>query len=433
MSYRKRLIARPCFFSLAILAGALFFPGRPAQAGDYLVSAHGSTDAGVNRGVTSTAGYGRGNCGHCHEMHASLEGQEPAPAGGAPSDYAVFAKNFDTAFTAKPYTEASNFCFYCHNSPGSAQTVTNSDYGTTFGGGSGGPASILAAFNQASYHNLNDIRTFVRDNSGVYPAFTDSSNPCNACHNPHLAKRNWVSTLTGFPLNSAISKPSAHFGLWGESETMASHVSYEAPYSSGTNREPAGVGDADGSNTPDYVGFCTDCHNSANTIWSTSLGRDLRPIDWSGSAEGEKHGGYARDVGIISRNPFAAAAGAKSNFILSCLDCHEPHGSPNIMLLRRRINGEDLEGTVTTVDSSVLGYVCRRCHQDDLIANAGTTVFNKWRYVHHDAADRPYVRQAVCTTCHIYGQGFPIPCGFCHGHGMTDSWVPSQVTGRKTF
>ncbi|MHB1013793.1 MAG: hypothetical protein ACYC2W_00740 [Desulfurivibrionaceae bacterium] len=435
MSYHKKLRQK------SLLGAGLFCLLLPAVAlaGGYLLSAHGSTTAGVARPTMISAGYGQGNCAHCHEMHASLGGVEPAPAGGAPSPYAVFAQNFDTTFTANPYLQGSDFCFYCHNSTGSVQQVTNQDYSATFGNGdSTGPQSIMAAFNQASYHNLADIKTFLSNNSSTYPWFSSSySNPCNGCHNPHLAKRNWYSGLTGFPLNSAISKPTGHFSLWGESQLMSAYTnSYDAPYVtyqstySTSYREPAGVGAANGSKTPDYSGFCTDCHTSTATIYSTTLGRNLKMIDWTSA--GDVHGGFARYSSAISnRDPYAHDA-ATSNFVLSCLDCHEPHGSPNIMLLRRRINGENLEGNITT--TNVMGYVCRRCHLDDKGAAAGTNTLNKWQYVHHLASYHPYTPNQ-CGFCHGSGGPTPppIPCGNCHGHGMTDSWAGSRATGNKAF
>ena len=420
MSYKQKL-TRKAAFGAGLFC--LFLPAA-ALAGAYLLSAHGSGTVGVERAVMASAGYGRGNCAHCHEMHASLAGDEPAPAGGAASPYALFAGSLDPA--VKPYTESSNFCFYCHNSTGSAQQVTNRDYSATFGGGglASGPQSIMAAFNQASYHNLGDIKTFV-NNSSAYLWFSDSSNPCDGCHNPHLAKRNWVS----IPENSAISKPSSHFSLWGEaSPQLMSSYSYEAPYLTWQStyvsayREPDGGSTTDGSKTPDYVGFCTDCHSSTNTIWSTTLNRNLRVINWA--VGGEKHGGLARDNSPANfRQPYLTAAGSKGNFVFSCLDCHEPHGSSNIMLLRRRVNGAELSGAIGNVNA--LGPLCSRCHTGGMES------------IHHTVANAPYPNPVQCAGCHG-GQpsSNPVPCGNCHFHGSNDSWLLTKgrtPTYRKTF
>ena len=62
MSYKQGLTRKA-----ALVAGlfCLLLPAA-ALAGAYLLSAHGSGTAGVARSVMTSAGYGRGNCGHCH-------------------------------------------------------------------------------------------------------------------------------------------------------------------------------------------------------------------------------------------------------------------------------------------------------------------------------------------------------------------------------
>ncbi len=395
-------------------------------AGEYLNSAHGSS-AGAQR----LTGYATGNCAHCHEMHASIAGSEPDPLGG-PSPYTLFATNFNSG-TSLPgsYLVADNFCFYCHSASTSVQPVANKDYSATFGGAATGVQSIMDAFNQPSsaepnsYHDLAGIHTFAE---GKFPWYSADSNPCNACHNPHMARKNYEDFLT--PLSSAISKPSDHFNLWGDSEdnteTMATYSRYEAPYSDpiSKKREPDGASVSDGVvntgqgwKTPDYAGFCLDCHQYA-------VG-SLLVINWG---SGDKHGVVARDalVGATSdtsldgRNPYEAVDHSTDNFVLSCLDCHEPHGSPNIMLLRRQVNGESVD--VTSLDS--MANLCARCHSSN------------WEYIHHLSEDHPYVKQAgQCNDCHAGDGGFPIFCGKCHFHGSDDSWVPIQKTTppRKTF
>ena len=84
------------------------------ESGAYLNSAHGNKVYGVNRIATANFGYSRGNCAHCHEQHASINGSEPNPVSGSPSSYLLFADNFTN--------QSDNFCFYCHKGSGSIQT-----------------------------------------------------------------------------------------------------------------------------------------------------------------------------------------------------------------------------------------------------------------------------------------------------------------------
>ena len=425
-------------FHLGLLIGLLAWLScihlESVLAGPYLDSAHGNPGNGVNRAALDTnySAFATGHCAHCHEMHASIQGAEPAPVGG-PVAHALFAESFNSSRTQNPYLETDNFCFYCHNET-TGQQVVNQDYSTTFGGGTTGegPQSILSAFNLASYHNLYDIWNFLNTDPAFAVWFAKRGNPCSACHNSHLAKRNWDSSQLGFPLLSAISKPGLSDSLWGETEVMSGYFGYEAPFAVDISREPAGIGEQDGSNTPDYVGFCSSCHNQDTTIWSTTLNRELKKINWQNTGLNmNKHGDLARDGTDIFREPYTSAAAIKNNFVLSCLDCHESHGSENIMLLRRRINGENSEGIIMSTDE--MSYNCKRCHQDDLAAGAGTSTADRWQYVHHIAAGAPYA-QTTCTDCHASADGStPIACGNCHGHGMDDTWAGVNMSGRTTF
>ncbi len=431
----------------------LLFTG-PARAGDYLQSAHGSNSYGVSRPVMATAGYARGNCANCHEQHASVGGSEPAPASGWASSFLLFADS------TTPYlSQSKNVCFYCHTSSSSLQVggITNYDFSKTFGGATATITGIQEAFNitsPSSNHNLADIYDYITgtDTHGDTKSFADfppSSSPCSGCHNVHIAKRN--KSHRADPNYTAISKPSDHGKLWGDSsgETLWDYTkSYQPPYYSGsTGYEPDDgsiPSSGPGSNMPDYVTFCTDCHNNLNsTIYSSTIsggGRTLIQIDWSST--GDYHGTVAgAGAGTrVLKAPFSSS----TNYVLSCLDCHEPHGSPNITLLRRRVNGGDLAGAITTAladppgtgtnySNKELGYLCMRCHQQDN-STVSATIPPKWENVHHWVTNRPYFRGWGCA-CHGGGGPWwkPIACDKCHFHGGTDAWLGSRATGRKTF
>ncbi len=460
-----------------ILLLLVFFHSDITFAGPYLDSAHGDTSSGVNRSSTASLGYTRANCGHCHEQHASIGGSEPAPVSGNPSPFALFSDNFSNDATG-PYDPADNFCFYCHVSVGAVQTeggIINRQYSNTFGcSNSLGASSIIDAFNLRSYHNLEDIQGFAASN---FTFFESSSNPCVACHNPHLARRN--REYPSDPDYTAISKPTDHENLWGTVDTMGSiyNNSYEPLFcnDSHIDREPAASSDAvqGRANTPDYVGFCTDCHTPTATIYSNTLGRNLRKIDWGNG--GEKHGVQLTDGhdfqasghiitpriggGGLVQPPYSAND-VGSDYVLSCMDCHEPHGSSNIMLLRSRVNGGELDISITAPDVKIgmansaiddIGYLCLRCHYDDkagkeagLLGSFNQTVDNHWRYVHHADAtgyDAPYGGSLTGTcgnlNCHSWsGGGMARPlCSDCHFHGSVINITVGSQTGstRKTF
>ena len=71
--YRKGIAFGLPLFVLLVL----YFAGNKVLAQTYANSSHGDPTDGVNR--NSMTGYATGNCAHCHEQHASVGGDEPAP------------------------------------------------------------------------------------------------------------------------------------------------------------------------------------------------------------------------------------------------------------------------------------------------------------------------------------------------------------------
>jgi len=399
-----------------------------------------------------------------------MGGSEPQPVNSGPSPFALFAPGFVTAVKEKPYQQADLFCFYCHASPGSYQSglLENFDYSHVFGGYAGGPTSIFEAFNQplggvnASYHNLYDIWSYAQK----FPGFGASSPPCDACHNVHRARRN--KAYPQDPAYTAISRPTEHESLWGDvdGERMTNYSgAYQAPlhFGSRTTYEPGGTSEsvADGSKVPDYNTFCLDCHKEK--IYSTSLRRDVVAIEWklSGGDQlgtGDKHGANAYTVGIQMKKPYDELVMPPGGYLLSCLDCHEAHGSPSAFLVRRSVNGEILGGTLAQArDGKSWAYLCGRCHQDDYHVGGSTDInqVNRWRTVHHGGGsganvDVPYQVQGQqgmsCGECHELSPGpQPIGCGYCHNHGSycngtnpgtlpNGKVIPAPIDGfRRTF
>jgi len=290
--------------------------------------------------------------------------------------------------------------------------VNNNIYSETFAGFTPETPinSILDAFTPLgsthTQHNLKDVYNYAKAN---FSFFTDSSNPCVACHNPHLAKRN--HTDPDNPAMTAISRPTDHDNLWGDDagETIADSVggnTYQPPYywNSTTTYEPGNTALHNGSKLPDYNTFCLDCHqNEVPSSNTTSANPNTTPgfltaIDWSGT--GDIHGAAPRYAGSYFAGPptllapYDTTAGATTpNYVLSCMDCHEPHGSvfedkvgiPTPTLLRKTTNGKVSAficcGPYQEYKFTALGY-CRNCHSPQT-AHCGST--------------------EACFVCHYHG------------------------------
>jgi len=340
-----------------------------AYAGSYIDSAHGNTSYGVKR--ISTPQYDQGHCAHCHEQHASIEGVEPDPIGG-PDNYLLFNPN--------QTSQTINFCFDCHVQAGGYQDnniLTNKSYSYNFGGNTSVGSydnDIKEAFSHTtsgSSHNLSDIVSQVLgkvmyDANGNPWSLPSTINPCDACHNPHIVQRNYPVSIVDTKLKTAVTRPSDPNNLWGDdsSERMSYYLDYQSPYWYGANAtnpkfEPAGDLTEDGSNLPDFVRLCTDCHNEYNTIYSSNLGRNVFKICWlsTGSVvEPDAHGAYDGQISW-PRDPYLVSTPQT----LSCTDCHEPHGSSNIFLLRTSINGVDIS-VPDTSDASWQKFCYSACH-----------------------------------------------------------------------
>jgi hypothetical protein len=267
-----------------------------------------------------------------------------------------------------------------------------------------GLPQLNCTVNAGSSHFLEDFQTFLASKSSTwnFSSTAGNNNPCSGCHNPHRAQRDPHTTGSrGWP----VSRPSEHttdnnaWGLWGDEsgERMSAYTgSYQAPYRfGGTTYEPDGSLTTDGSNLTDYVTFCTDCHNSTNTISSTPLGRNLRTINWNT----EKHG--MGDGDAVLASPYSSGP----NYVLSCTDCHEPHGAPNSYLTRKEINNGlvTITGNDMQNNSTEWATFCERCHPYPELAET-----------HHTSPVG-----ADCMLCHLVHGPMYNPCYDCHYHGST--------------
>ncbi len=420
----------------------------------YYLDAHGDTGYGVSRQGVS---YSKGECLHCHDVSVTGHG----------------GQLFDTSV---------EFCLKCHDYTTTYATtaIKNRSYSYRAGNYSTDTLdSIKKAFTNPpsiSSHKLSDIKTFINGKWG----YDADSNACASCHNPHRVQGDpehsdaaKSSTTRGYP----VARPSEHStnynNLWGDAsnEKMSNYTTkYQAPYrTAGSNYEPDGSSTTDGSNLTDYNTYCTDCHNTTYTIYSTTLGRDLRQIDWNNEihGKGDPNDGSTNYAKLCGDLPYPSGLfdGLTNKKVLSCLDCHEPHGSPNVTLIRKKVNGSIISSAITSISQTSclvnnhdvsMGYLCNKCHKDDYQIDTNCTS-GRWYKVHHRdgnvgedgcVTDSPYSIGAGCSTCHGQaGMTFgcnvdaskltPTGCICCHYHGSSvdathypPRWDPKT---RRTF
>ena len=410
------------FFILpAVLLLCMFIEGEVLayHSATYGESAHGDTTHGVNRSGT---GYDIGACIHCHDtFDDSICGV---------SELMLFAPNTTG--------QIDNFCFQCHTAASSVQVVTNNDYGCEFGGGSANFTNIQDAFASGymggnpeqggSSHNLEYIRDFIRS----YPAndwLDADDSPCRGCHPLHLSQKNHDPYPGSPPYRTAIRRPDdpsrGYFdNLWGDetgsdagsemmSESMPNH--YQAPFHAGLGYEPAGDATEDGSNLPNFALFCYKCHNLGLPPGITDAnlpernGYGLWGAHWYNEEHGAGHDlemweGSSEETYQHIKSPYKDNEYHYDfNYLLSCTDCHEPHGSPNPFLLRTCVNGKD-NITVEVIGDDWGGLklydFCTACHVV---------------YTSDNPPPTPY------TTVHPFftteqAPDYDCMSGYCHGH-----------------
>lgn len=300
-----------------------------------------------------------------------------------------------------PASQTDNFCFQCHKGDGSVQDggITNHTYSTNFGGGTAIFTTIYDAFNPpagGSSHQLRSVKEHAKKvGSGL--GYTSDTNACVVCHDVHVAQRNYPVTDSGMGgVYTAVRLP-AHYAyhppnLWGdedatsgENERMKDYVpnNYQAPYYKNNphdpNRfEPANNNYADGRNLPNYKNFCLNGCHYRNDVYSIERGANLTRVDWANHYHGEKHQGG--DSGGASKAPYS---NHNFNYVLSCTDCHEPHGSENEWLLRTCVNGVN---NISVPGPGRYWYFCQACH-----------TLNQ-----HGA---PWNDSYVCSGCHNHSYG----------------------------
>jgi len=406
--------------TILILVGVLVwmfsFSGAATAFDFHADSAHGNNDPAPGYGVNrSGTGYSTGDCAHCHDTF----------------DPSVCVVN-ETMLFVSPNDET--LCFQCHKGAGSVQEggIINYNYGgEKFGGGPNDFSNVCDAFGAdasgGSSHDPAALLTWAETNHPEW-GFTSSSNPCTICHNPHKDKENWQRPQD--PTYTAIRRPSEHASnpgnLWGDDtgERMDSIWSaYRPPYYKSIGNdgyEPGGTPDHVGTKHPDYSTLCLDCHSEKSVNGRSGIDwRDelARPNDtWA-----PIHGEFPTNVQTNFHpewwygNPKLPWESA-NDYVLSCLDCHEPHGSSNPHMLRTTVNG--VSGlTYDRDDNSSVQAWCDACHVLNTFTQEQEDFCRACHYIGSSIAEvydngEPFhfsfVAKPKCIDCHTHAPNITI-------------------------
>ena len=353
-SAKKNLI--PLFLFTLFFAFSFFCAWR-VLAGPYADSRHGQA---VDRSSIDSkySAYAVGNCGHCHETHASLLGGEPLPLDGSASP-------------ALRFTSQGVFCITCHD--GNPVTRPNANIKVQFDKPYKHPAGDPL---YADRHTLSMLET----GQGGAP-FRGSLRhaECSDCHDPHVAQLGHQIFDTLAPQNNnLVSK--VLLNTWGVEPSFSGNWTVPTTF---TEQKPA---------QKEYQ-ICFKCHSyyglqaasGVSTITGPSGGvitdqaREVNPNNLSYHPVVAGTGNNPL-LAVRLGPPWNASPGVQTMY---CSDCHGdndtsqplgPHGSNNKFLLKSGTWPAKADGTLWKLsDRGNTALFCKMCHP-----LGGTNVGGTW-------------------------------------------------------
>ncbi len=258
--YRKRnFAALTILLCLGIIFGMILYAVN-VTGGTYTSTKHGSSTDGVDRSVVTLLPYPdanpylKGHCGHCHEMHASIGGNEPPPTGDFENLYSLFKENYGA--------DRNELCFACHE--------RFSLGGMTLGYGRYGIYQGKTKYNVSlHYSSVNMI--WSPDLSPPGPPYDDAGN-CHNCHNPHGYRdaTGLISNMlfardskTGDSPNYEMGCEACHDGSQGGAKDVKTQLNkaYKHPTHAYNNRHTVNESGTSGFGSTNRHAECVDCHN----------------------------------------------------------------------------------------------------------------------------------------------------------------------------
>jgi hypothetical protein len=229
----------------------------------------------------------------------------------------------------------------------------------------------------------------VNCHAGTVPTWSATRLDCTSCHAANPAQ-----------LPNGVAAPyKANFATTGHGKYAASNqctVCHDA----NSNHISGALGDATRLYLPNDNNQCASCHNTAT-------------------------------VGIAFRNMSSHVT--LDGRTLNCRDCHDPHGSSNLSMIRSKINGTTIVYTDQVnglIDATTNRGLCQVCHTLTAHYKAGVAETNHYTsgclncHTHNSAggAFRP-VGGGACDSCHGYP---PAPKNVPVAFGSANTWANAR-------
>lgn len=374
---------------------------RPLLAGDYLNSSHGNGTSGVDRSSIDARYnmHSKGNCAHCHEQHASLEGTEPNPVNTGPSPYGAFA------------TE-QNLCFECHDADGPSSIDIWTEFNLPGANKSKHGGNLMELYDDR--HLAHESTKF--DFLGASARHAE----CTDCHNPHKA-------TTANPLLGATGVDVINGSSWTEPQISGNAVvevrdrmqQYKICFKchSGWGSEVVGTSSPArefNTNNPSYhniEGSATP--PSSNTYGNFNIGTGL-VTDAGGTSWSLNNLAYK----MMPRYNGYSNADLR-NVQMLCSDCHGDsdtspqgvHGS-TIKKVLKVPDGSPYTEWNNTLTIANRGTVwCFNCHDPSFTNSGFSRGGSDWHTRKHSKSS------AYCQTCHS-----ALPHGWKRTRALIYTW-----------
>jgi len=252
------------------------------------------------------------------------------------------------------YANNTNACAYCHSTHnGETPTLEGGEYGATeenfcmvcHDGTNGSP--MPDKYNSANKHNQH------------VPADAKNSASCTSCHNPHAS---WTADNPA-RLQSIQPEGASHFQT----------LTYKKA-GSATGKEE------------DFT-LCLNCHDGKKAA-------NIKQYYEDGTLLAE------------SGHNITSEDGSGLNGQLPCADCHETHGSNNIMQLRESIGNVKVEeadkfkSTGTAWNAVNERQFCLKCHNNTIELYGKTSIFKEKNDAGESILGHQPTEKDGCSTCH---------------------------------